>query len=388
MKIACVLLPHLRVQIEWQKEPRYQGKPTLVFDARHNVIIEAFPDSIAAGTPLQAAVSRLGHPILVEAREADYQTAFDNLLDDLETVSPEVEPQAIGIAYVNLTGLESLYGGEEATLKRLTKAIPTGFTAHIGVGPGKFLAFLAAKTTPAGNWATVPQDTATFLRDMPADVLPISGENIRRLKDFGLRTLGQVASHPEGPLQAQFGKEGVSAWELAQGIDRSQLIPRRHQEIIEEKLAFVSPVVEHEALALAIETLLERALQRLSGRRARKALLTLGVYPGRGTVSKTVSFREPVADVRQALFVLKNVLERLQIPGPVEEVAIELSGLCGDAGIQGSLWSDVRQRENLRESLKQLEARLGERSPIYQIKELEPWSRLPERRRALTSFNP
>ncbi len=388
MKIACVFIPHLRVQLEWQKEPRQKGKPTLIFDGCHKVVVEAFPGSIPVGTPIEEAVSRLGHAILVEAREADYQAAFDSLLDALETVSPEVEPQAIGVAHVNLTGLESLYGGEEATLKRLAEAIPVGFEAHIGVGPGKFLAFLAAHNVAAGDWATVPQDSATFLQDILVDVLPISGETIRRFKDFGLRTLGQVANHPVGPLQAQFGREGILTWELAQGIDRSPFIPRNHQEIVEEKLAFVSPVVEHRALVLCLETLLERAFRRLSGRRARKALFTLGVYPSRGMVSKVVSFREPVAHVRTALFILKNTLERLQIPGPVDEVAIELSGLCGDAGIQGSLWSDVRQQENLRESLKQLEARLGKRPPIYQVKELEPWSRLPERRRALTSFNP
>jgi hypothetical protein len=52
------------------------------------------------------------------------------------------------------------------------------------------------------------------------------------------------------------------------------------------------------------------------------------------------------------------------------------------------LLTEVRQHDQLREMVRQMEA-LGSRvSPLYQIRDLEPWSRIPERRQAMIRFDP
>ena len=38
--------------------------------------------------------------------------------------------------------------------------------------------------------------------------------------------------------------------------------------------------------------------------------------------------------------------------------------------------------------MRQLEMRLRTKPPIYKVMELEPWSRIPERRQALVQFEP
>ena len=62
--------------------------------------------------------------------------------------------------------------------------------------------------------------------------------------------------------------------------------------------------------------------------------------------------------------------------------------LTDDFSIQKSLFSFSRKEEDLLESIKQLEIRLGCKVPIYEIKEIEPWSRIPERRTALMRILP
>ena len=90
----------------------------------------------------------------------------------------------------------------------------------------------------------------------------------------------------------------------------------------------------------------------------------------------------------KAFFVIKNALESLALPGPLEDLKLTLSGLTGESGIQGSLFSDVRRQEQLRETVRQLQARWGGKVPIYQAKDLEPWSPIPERQKALVQFDP
>ena len=38
--------------------------------------------------------------------------------------------------------------------------------------------------------------------------------------------------------------------------------------------------------------------------------------------------------------------------------------------------------------MNHLESQLGHKPPIYQVKDIEPWSRTPERRQVLTTFEP
>ena len=90
----------------------------------------------------------------------------------------------------------------------------------------------------------------------------------------------------------------------------------------------------------------------------------------------------------RALFSLKSRLDNLELPGPLEDIKLTLGGITGESGIQSSLFSDVRKREQLREMMRQLEVLLGCKPPIYQMKEVEPWSRIPERRQALVLFDP
>ncbi len=58
----------------------------------------------------------------------------------------------------------------------------------------------------------------------------------------------------------------------------------------------------------------------------------------------------------------------------------------GRAGAgHGPLQDDVPP--SLRDAVKELKLRLGD-SPLYRVVELDPWSRIPERRHALLRFDP
>ena len=65
---------------------------------------------------------------------------------------------------------------------------------------------------------------------------------------------------------------------------------------------------------------------------------------------------------------------------------MKITGTGRLTGRQRSLMAQVRAREHLLDEIKQLELRLG--SPqLFQVKEVEPWSRIPERRYALTPLS-
>jgi DNA polymerase-4/protein ImuB len=320
-----------------------------------------------------------------------YGDAFDRILHSLEAVSPLVEPAALGCAFIGLDGLNGHYRDEMVLGDGLAQAVrhASGLTPSVGLAEGKFTARVAATVSAPGEVCLVPKgQEKKFLAPIDVCLLSCSRDTLRHLELFGLRTMGDLASLPLGAAQAQFGSEGRRIWELAQGIDREPLHPLKREKSIREHLAFYAPLISREALVAAGRELLTCLLGQpaMGGRAARRMTLRALLSDGR-CWERAIVFREATADREQVLCVLKSAIETASLTAPIEELSIELSGFAGETGKQqGFFWGNGRQRRQVAESIRQLKARYG-RSAVLQVVEVEPWSRIPERRHALIDYD-
>jgi len=229
-----------------------------------------------------------------------------------------------------------------------------------------------------------------FLAEFSIEDLPVSVEMRRKLRLFGLRTLADLAGLPRSAVMAQFGIEGARAWELAHGVDHSPIIPYTPPKSITERLAFPAPVDSADALLAAVRTLLSRALHRpvLRGRAARALQLRVHLEDGHVWM-REVTFREPVGSSERMLLTLKHKIESAELPAQFTEVELVILGICGESVLQGNLFTSERGRQLQRvaEAARQLKARYG-RPLLAKVIEVEPWSRIPERRFALIDYDP
>lgn len=392
-KIACVLVTHLPVKAEIRRYPELRGKPVVITESygSKDLVLDSSPQArgLAPGMPLQEAMAQCKEAVLLQADYPHYNDAFDNLVRSLEMRSPLVEKAVMGCAYVGLEGLDMMYGGEARVIVSMIQAAPQEFNPRVGVAEGKFPAYVAAATAEGGRATRVPQDVAGFLSGLSVNLLPLSWENKTRLQRFGIYTLGQLANLPIGAVQAQLGTQGRRAWELAGGLDSSQLVAHRSEPTVEESLSFPSPVVTWQPILTALEVLLGRAFARpeVGGRYVRSATLESHVFR-RPPWVKRFTFKEALGSKERGLFALKSRMDSLTLPGPLEDMKLTLAGFTGESGIQTNLFFDVRKREQLKEMMRQLEVHLRGKPPIYQLKEIEPWSRIPERRQVLVPFDP
>ena len=394
MKIACVLVTHLPMKAELMRHAELRGRPAIITEGpgSKQVVLDSSTGAVGviAGMPLQEALSRCKDAILLQADEPYYHTVFGRLIASLGQKSPLVEKAELGCVYVGLDGLEAMYGGEPRLIASLLHAAAHHMNPRVGVANGKFPAYVAALVSGGGQATRVSRDdVAGFLGRLPVDLLPLSWDKKSRLHGFGLHTIGQLAAMPVGSAQAQFGPDGRVAWELANGIDNSPLLPYRPEESVRESLTLPAPTVTLHTILIALEMLLGRAFASpsLKGRYARTAVLESRVMQN-PPWTRRFAFKEPVNSKTTAFLALKGMLETVTFSGPLEDMKLTLSGLTGESGVQTSLFSDVRRQEQLREMMKQLEGRLRGKPPIYQVREIEPWSRIPERRQALVQFDP
>jgi DNA polymerase-4/protein ImuB len=210
-----------------------------------------------------------------------------------------------------------------------------------------------------------------------------------RLRLFGLERLGQVAKLPFSAMQAQFGRDGARAWELANGKDDARIVPALEELRVSEELDLPAPAALAEPLVAGTRALLQKALERneLKGHSLRRLDWRLDLESGE-SLSRKFVFREPTADATRMLFVVKSRIERLALPAAATGIAITLSGLCSEYGHQANLWQiGPRRQRELADAIEQLNAREGE-PQVYRIVEVQPWSRIPERQLALAAFGP
>jgi DNA polymerase-4 len=409
MKLLCVILPHFPLSCEIQRHTA-KVRPTIVLQQKdeagsQKIVLDFSPEleRLHIGMALQPAISTYGEVDLVQADIPYYWSVFNQILDKLEEKSPIVEGAELGCAYIGLDGLQLLYRNDEALVDEVRGVIPEVFKVRTGIAEGKFLSYLIARYAgtkmdpPWSGFARTPQnrkqaasftdDIAAFIKDLPCDVLPVSDRSKSKLHDYGIRTLGQVSSLPQGPLQAQFGPEGKRILELARGYDDTPLYQRCKEEIIEESSTLPSVTVSLGSILAAMESQLSHTFARdvLKGRGIRSLTLWTRGWSGEHW-ERSLQFKEPAMDTKSTISRVKLVLENYPQPGPVEQLGIRITGLGYSDGRQRSLFSAVRAKDHLMEDIRQLNLRLGNHQ-IFKVKEVEPWSRIPERRYALTPLN-
>ena len=387
------MIPRFPLACELGARPDLTGRPSAVVREDGSVwACSAAAEMFGVGPeqPLREAMGRCPDLVVFEGRPALYRARSEAILDALEAIAFAVEPGVEGSAFADVDGLEGCYGSREALAAALLACAPAVLQPRLGIAPAKFPALVAARRAAPGGFLNVGEgQLADFLAGQPVGMLPVPEEVLRRLRLLGIETLGALSELPRAALAAQFGPAGALAWELARGEDRSPLQPRRKLERVVEELAFDSPLASREALLVAAEQALGRALRQplLRGRAIRQAVLRTETERG-ACWERTVTFKEALAERSRLWTALRSVLAEAQLPGPVGRLEVELTGLVAAEGRQLALPVGRRRlREHLEEALRQLKARYGY-CPVGRIVEVEPWSRIPERRLAIIDYDP
>jgi nucleotidyltransferase/DNA polymerase involved in DNA repair len=395
MSIACLLIPHFPLRITLLQRPELDGAPLVLTTPPGgravvaDCVQEASVRGVKRGMPLRDVAKLIPNVVFIEPNPARDNVVFDRLLETIETFSPQVEPAEPGCCYINLAGLERHYATTDDAMTHLLGLIPHVLRPRIGVAPGKFTAWAAARRAPPGGMKSITStEVKSFLRPLPLDWLPVPDQTVTGLMGLGFRTLSDLADLPMTAVQARFGPAGRLGWDLANGRDDQTIRPRQTIESVVERMTLPAPVTSREMLLIGLKRLITRAFRRpeLRYRGVRQARLRVLIEENRSW-EKEMTFREPAGQDR-VIEILGHRLAAVELPGAAEAMSLELIGITAEA-VHQELLPGLRSRRTrpLFDVARQLKQRYGE-SPLYHIVEVEPWSRIPERRHALLAFDP
>jgi len=361
---------------------------------------------------------------LIEPDPVHYDDSFARLLAALNEISPVIESGELGLAYVGTDGLEGIYGSPEKfveVIKRMLEGWNVGMseaestvqhsnlpTFRLGIGAGKFVAWVAASRAKPSEAVVVPAgEEQNFLASQPIAVLPLDAGTHRRLRQLGIRSLGALAALPEAAVTAQFGAVGRRLWQLAAGRIAEPVVGRIAPEPIVAALTFFTPVGERELLVHALDQLIARALKhpRRIGWRVHAVRLRADLESGggdgdgeyRSQINRSwlvnVLLKEPTADAGRIAAPLKTRLEQSPPTGGVERLVLEFTAFApGTTELQlfardAQAAARAGQQRALQSAAREVRMRVKQ-AVLYHIIEVQPWSRLPERRYALIDYEP
>jgi protein ImuB len=346
---------------------------------------EAF--GVVPGTRVGEALSRCPDLRLVAPDPEATRAYWNAVLDRLEGLGAVVESDDPGVAWLEAGGLVRLHGGHlEGVMSAIRKALPVGI--RMGAAPSRFAAYAAALHARRRSSQIVPAGAVrAYLAPLPVGLLrsrPGLEEIPELLGRLGIRTLGELAAMPAPAISERFGHPGLLALELAKGRD-TPLEPRRPSEPVLERLT-----LPEAASGMQLERALELVIARVLARRERRgrslrALALSARFVEGGTWRITVPLRRPSADTARLMLALAPRLADL--PAPAESLAVEVEAFGPPAYDQAPLVEDPasRRRAKLGEAVRHVRKAAGEEA-LMRVLEIDPDSRLPERRAVLAPF--
>ena len=407
---ACVWIPLFPLRCEEARHEGLSSYPTALLapDTTRKlwqVSSLARHAGVKPGMTVSQAIGLCSTLRLIEPDPVHYDEQFTALLSALGEVSPVVEPSELGLVYVGVDGLEGICGSPQKIIQAIHQTVRPSdrSTVRLGWGVGKFTAWVAASRAKPSEAIVVPGgEEQKFLASQPIAVLPLDVDIHRRLRQLGIRTLGALVAIPEAAVTAQFGDVGKRLWQLAAGRIAEPVAGRVTPEPIVAALTFFTPVGERELLVHALEQLIARALRhprrigwRVHAMRLRADLECGDVGGDRSPTNRSwmvnVLLKDPTADGDRISAPLKVRLEQSPPTGAVERLVLEFTAFApGTTELQlfardAQAAARAGQQRALRHAAREVRMRV-KRANLYHVIEVQPWSRLPERRYALIDY--
>jgi DNA polymerase IV len=266
-KIVHIDMDAFYASVEQRDDPQLRGKAVVVAWRGNRSVVcaasyEARRFGVRSAMPAARAERLCPDAVFVPPDFPRYRAVSRLAREIFKRHTDLVEPPSLDEAYLDVT--ENKTGLPTAT--RVARAIrdqireELHLTASAGVAPNKFLAKIASDwRKPDGLFVIQPEEVDRFLSPLSVGRLPGVGKvTEEKLMKLGTQTVGDLRMLGLATLESHFGRYGVRLYELARGVDKSEVIPDRRTQSVSAEDTFEHdvPLTETEPM---IRSLAEKA---------------------------------------------------------------------------------------------------------------------------------
>jgi DNA polymerase IV len=301
-KIIHVDMDAFYASVEQRDDPTLRGKPVAVGGTRERGVVAAASyeaRTFGVRSAMASATARRRCPdlIFVKPRFEVYAAISREIRAIFADYTDLIEPLSLDEAYLDVSGVASARAVAEEIRARIKAE--TGLTASAGVSYNKFIAKLASDhNKPDGLCVITPANGPRFVESLPVKrfygVGPKTAERMARL---GIETGADLKAQSMAFLEAHFGSFASYLHDAARGIDHRQVRSNRIRKSVGAERTFFEDIHQRDALAAALDTVLDALMERVERSRSSGRTVTLKVkYADFRQITRARSFATPVGD--------------------------------------------------------------------------------------------
>ncbi len=355
------------VAVECRKNPSLKGKPLIVGgQSRRGVVAacsyEARVFGVHSAMPMYLAMQLCPEATIISGDMEAYSQMSHEVTEIIAYHAPLFEKASIDEFYIDASGMDKFFGAFKWALELQQKIIKeSALPISLGMSVNKLVSKVAtAEFKPYAKMHIVAGDEQSFLAPLAVDKLPMVGKQTATfLYDMGVRTVATLRDMPLKFLVSAFGKNGVSLWNKAHGIDDTPVVPHSEQKSISTESTFEEDTIDVKRLKSILIAMVEKVAFQLREQKKLTACITVKIrYSNFDTETKQVHVPYTSSD-HVILRVVQELFDKLYNRRMlIRLVGIRLSNLV-HGNHQINLFDDTEQDINLYEEMDYIKHKYG-----------------------------
>ncbi len=347
------------VSVERKKEPRLQGLPLIVGgQSRRGVVAacsyEARKFGVHSAMPMYLALQLCPDAKVISGDMEAYSKYSHQVTEIIAEKAPMFEKSSIDEFYVDATGLDRFFGTFKWAVELQNKVMKeSGLPISMALSVNKLVSKVATAEFKPNAQKQIPAGVEKdFLAPLAIEKLPMVGKQTSAfLYDMGVRTVATLREMPVKFLISAFGKNGISLWNKANGIDESPVVPYSEQKSISTESTFDADTIDVKKLKSILIAMVEKVAFQLREQKKLTSCITVKIrYSNFDTETKQIHIPYTSSD-HVILKVVQELFDKLyQRRMLIRLVGVRLSNLV-HGNHQISLFDDTEEDINLYEAM-------------------------------------
>ncbi|MGC4020925.1 MAG: DNA polymerase IV [Cyclobacteriaceae bacterium] len=285
------------VAVECKLHPKLKGKPLIVGgQSRRGVVAacsyEARKFGVHSAMPMYLALQLCPDAKVISGDMEAYSKNSHLVTEVIAHYAPKFEKASIDEFYVDASGLDKFFGSFKWALDLKKKIIKESeLPISMAMSVNKLVSKVATAEFKPNAEQLIPQgDEKDFLAPLSIEKIPMIGKQTASfLHDMGVRTVATLREMPLKFLVSAFGKNGISLWNKAHGIDNSPVVPFSEQKSISTESTFDADTIDVKKLKSILIAMVEKVAFQLREQKKLTSCVTVKIrYSNFDTETKQI----------------------------------------------------------------------------------------------------
>ncbi len=355
------------VAVERKNNPKLIGQPLIIGGSSRRGVVaacsyETRKFGVHSAMPMYLALQLCPDAKVISGDMEAYSQNSHEVTEIIAESAPLFEKSSIDEFYIDASGMDRYFGAFKWAVELRKKIIrESGLTISLGMSVNKLVSKVTTNEfKPNAEAQVLPGTEKDFLGPLSVDKIPMIGKKTASfLYDMGVRKVETLREMPLNFLVSAFGKNGISLWNKAHGIDESPVVPYHEQKSISTECTFDEDTIDIKRLKSILIAMVEKVAFQLREQKKLSSCVTVKIrYSNFDTETRQIQIPYTSSDqilLRTVTELFTKLYSRRML---IRLVGVRLSGLVS-GNHQISLFDDTAETIHLYEAIDHIKHKHG-----------------------------